>query len=91
MAWPFIGPKTLTEQQREHNDVHGFYRACIEHLFARMWHWGIIRNIWRGSSNELHEYLRVPRPPPPYPTKAVSNKHFPFGPFFFLVPNQLGN
>ena len=59
MAWPFIGRKTLTERQKEYNDVHGFYRARIEHLFARMWHWGIVRNIWRGSGTELHEYVRV--------------------------------
>ena len=39
--------------------VHGFIRAQIEHLFARMWHWGIVRNIWRGSSSELHEYVQV--------------------------------
>ena len=43
----------------EYNDVHGFYRARIEHLFARLWHWGIVRNIWRGSGTELHEYVRV--------------------------------
>ena len=49
VAWPFIGRKTLTERQKEYNDVHGFYRARIEHMFARMWHWGIVRNIWRGS------------------------------------------
>ena len=49
VVWPFIGRKTLTERQKEYNDVHGFYRARIEHLFARMWHWGIVRNIWRGS------------------------------------------
>ena len=33
-AWPFIGRKTLTERQKEYNDVHGFYRTRIEHLFA---------------------------------------------------------
>ena len=27
--------------------------------FARMWHWGIVRNIRRGSGTELHEYVRV--------------------------------
>ena len=51
--------KTLTKRQKEYNDVHGFYRARIEHLFARMWHWGIVKNIWRGSGPELHEYVRV--------------------------------
>ena len=39
VAWPFIGRRTLTERQKEYNDVNGFYRARIEHLFARMWHW----------------------------------------------------
>ena len=52
VVWPFIGRKTLTERQKEFNDVHGFYRAQIEHLLARMWHWGIVRNIWRGSGTE---------------------------------------
>ena len=52
VAWPFIGRKTLAERQKAYNDVH-------EHLFARLWHWGIVRNIWRGSVTELHEYVRV--------------------------------
>ena len=34
VAWPFIGRKTWTERQKEYNDVHGFYRARIEHLFG---------------------------------------------------------
>ena len=55
----FIGRKTLTERQKEYNDVHGFYRARIENVFARMWHWGIARNIWRGSGSKLHEYVCV--------------------------------
>ena len=59
VAWPFIGRKTLTERQKEYNDVHGFYRARIEHLFARLCHWSIVRNIWRGSGTELHECVRV--------------------------------
>ena len=59
VVWPFISRKTLIECQKEYNDVHGFYRARIEHLFARMWHWGISRNIWRGSGTDLHEYARV--------------------------------
>ena len=52
VAWPFIGRKTLTERQKEYTDVHGF-------LFACMWHWGIVRNIRRGSGTELHEYMHV--------------------------------
>ena len=44
---PFIGRKngTLTARQQCYNDVHGWYRARIEQLFARLWHWGLVRNI----------------------------------------------
>ena len=37
---PFIGRKngTLTARQQCCNDVHGWYRARIEQLFARLWH-----------------------------------------------------
>ena len=37
---PFIGRKngTLTARQQCYNDVHGWYRAHIEQLFARLWH-----------------------------------------------------
>ena len=34
-------------------------RHVLGHLFARMWHWGIVRNIWRGSDAELHEYVHM--------------------------------
>ena len=58
---PFIGRKngTLTSRQQCYNDVHGWYRARIEQLFARLWHWGLIRNIWRGGPNELHQSVRI--------------------------------
>ena len=37
---PFIGRKngTLTARQQCYNEVHGWYRAHIEQLFARLWH-----------------------------------------------------
>ena len=37
---PFVGRKngTLTARQQCYNDVHGWYRAHIEQLFARLWH-----------------------------------------------------
>ena len=37
---PFIGRKngTLTACQQCYNDVHGWYRARIEQLFAQLWH-----------------------------------------------------
>ena len=36
----FIGRKngTLTARQQCYNDVHRWYRARIEQLFARLWH-----------------------------------------------------
>ena len=39
---PFIGRKNdnLLARQQSCNDVHGWYRAQIEHLFAHLWHWG---------------------------------------------------
>ena len=49
----------LTARQQCCNDVHGWYRARIEQLFARLWHWGLVRNIWRGGPNELHQSVRI--------------------------------
>ena len=56
---PYIGRKTLSDDQQEYNDVHGFYRARVEHLFARLWQWRIVRNVWTGSATELHGYVRI--------------------------------
>ena len=58
---PFIGRKTstLTARQQCYNDVHGWYRASIEQLFAWLWHWGSVRNIWCGGPNELHPSVRI--------------------------------
>ena len=58
---PFIGRKngTLTARQQCYNYVHGWYKARIEELFARLWHWGLVRNIWRGGPNELHQSVRI--------------------------------
>ena len=58
---PFIGKKngTLTACQQSYDDVHGWYRARIQQLFARLWHWGLVRNIWRGGPNELHQPVRI--------------------------------
>ena len=58
-AAPYIGRKTLSEAQQEYNDIHGFYRRRVEHLFARLWQWRIVRNVWTGSVAELHGYVRI--------------------------------
>ena len=31
----------------------------LEHLFTRLWHWNIIRNVWMGSARDLHQHVRV--------------------------------
>ena len=43
---PFIGRKngTLTACQQCYNEVHGWYSARIEQLFARLWH-----GVWLGT------------------------------------------
>ena len=30
---------------KESNHVHGYYRAHVEHLLARLWHWKVIPYI----------------------------------------------
>ena len=61
---PFIGRKNgiLTARQQCCYDGHGWHRACIEQLFAHLWHWGLVRNIWRHSPmsctlQQLHAVL----------------------------------
>ena len=56
---PFIGRKHLTQRQQEYNDVHGNYRARSEHIFARLWTFKIVRDIWTGSSTDLHRSVRI--------------------------------
>ena len=58
---PFIGRKnrTLTAHEQSYNDVHGWYRAYIEQLFSRLWHLGLVRNIWCGSPSELHQSVGI--------------------------------
>ena len=45
---PFIGCKTLTVWQKTYDDIHGYYRARVEHLFARLWSWMVVRDICWG-------------------------------------------
>ena len=58
-AVPYIGQKTLSDDQQEYNDVHGFYRARVEHLFARLWQWRIVRNVWTCCATELHGHMPI--------------------------------
>ena len=56
---PFPGRGKLSERQQQYNDVHGWYRARVEHLFAQLWQWKVVRNIWQGGETELHETMRI--------------------------------
>ena len=42
-----------------YNDIHGFYRARVEHLFGRLWAWKVVRNTWTGSPHDLHATTRI--------------------------------
>ena len=50
---PFIGRKTLTVRQKTYNDIHGYYRAWVEHQFAGLWSWRVVRDIWLGPMRIL--------------------------------------
>ena len=39
--------------------MHGFYRARVEQLFAQLWQWKIVCNIWDGVEEELHQYVHI--------------------------------
>ena len=56
---PFIGCKTLTVLQKTDNDIHGHYPARVEHLFARLWSWKIVHDIWLGSHEDLHANTHI--------------------------------
>ena len=34
-------------------------QSTIQQLFPRLWHSGLVRNIWRGGPNELHQSVRI--------------------------------
>ena len=45
---PVVGRKILTIGQKTYHDVHGYYRTWVEHLFAHLWSWRVVRYIWLG-------------------------------------------
>ena len=58
---PFAERKNgnLSNRQQSYNDVHGWYSARIEQLFCHLWHWALVRKVWRGSADQLHHSVRV--------------------------------
>ena len=43
---PFWGIGKLTNMQHDNNDVHGWYRALVQHIFAQLWQWKVVCNVW---------------------------------------------
>ena len=41
-------PKCAGYGQQECIVVHGFYHVTVEHLFAHLWQWTTVRNVWIG-------------------------------------------
>ena len=54
-----IDPKCIGKAQQEDKHVHRYFCARVEHLFARLWKWRIIRNMWMGAATELHGHLCI--------------------------------
>ena len=38
---------------------HSPYGARVEHLFARLWQWRVVHNVWTPSATELHGHIRI--------------------------------
>ena len=56
---PFIGYKILIVWQKTYDDVHGYYRARVEHLFARLWSRRLVCDIWLGSHEDFRCFCHV--------------------------------
>ena len=60
----FIGRKTLTVRQKTY-DIHGCYRARVQHLLARLWSWRGMHDIWLWSHEDFscscHVHMCFPR------------------------------
>ena len=46
-------------RQKTYNDIHGYYRVRVEHFFAPLWSWKVMRDIWQGSHKDLHANTRI--------------------------------
>ena len=62
---PLFGRKSLIVQQKTYNGIHGYYRAWVEHSFACLWSWRVVRDIWLGSHEDFcclcHVHVCFPR------------------------------
>ena len=50
---------TLSSHDASYNTVHQMDRARVEHLFAKLWPFGLMKNIWQGEAATLTKRLRV--------------------------------
>ena len=57
---PFIGCKTLTVRQKTYDDIMGYYRARVEHLFARQSILGRSRESWSTIYRCAHVVQKYP-------------------------------
>eukprot|EP00670_Eutreptiella_braarudii_P006909 CAMPEP_0174283308 /NCGR_PEP_ID=MMETSP0809-20121228/3975_1 /TAXON_ID=73025 ORGANISM="Eutreptiella gymnastica-like, Strain CCMP1594" /NCGR_SAMPLE_ID=MMETSP0809 /ASSEMBLY_ACC=CAM_ASM_000658 /LENGTH=83 /DNA_ID=CAMNT_0015378141 /DNA_START=424 /DNA_END=672 /DNA_ORIENTATION=+ len=39
--------------------IHKFGFTRIGHLLRQLWHWGLVRIIWHGGCDELHETTEI--------------------------------
>ena len=44
--------KPLPPRKERYNKIHAFYRSRIEHVFSRLWPFGIVQQVWRGKGME---------------------------------------
>ena len=41
------------------NNVVMMHMGGTAQLFTRLWHWRLVRNMWRGGPDELHQSVRI--------------------------------
>ena len=58
---PFRKPAKgqLSSHDATYNQVHQMHRARVEHMFARLWPFGLMKHIWQGDLATLTKYLRI--------------------------------
>ena len=54
--------------------------------FARLWHLGLVRNIWRGGPNELHQSVRTLLHFTHFCIRREV-RHPPYGPWEHVLPH----
>ena len=42
-----------------YNDIHGFYRSRVEHVFGVLWGFSLVRNKWTGGEQRFFIHLKL--------------------------------